>query len=131
MFRGIFGNRTITAGSYLLTARARQAVIEYQDALCFGSHMRKLLSSALTLLLATAAAQAACFVDYKAKQDDPLRLQYGVAEIFGACTLEDAYVELLPRLAEADWQLLAVLTIFDEQGLEERKESAGEFFLRF
>lgn len=116
---------------YPLTARPVHAVIEYHDTLCFGSPMRTFISTALALALAAHAAVAGCYVDYKAKQDNPLRLQYGVAEILGECTLEDALVELSPRLEAAGWQLLAVLTIFDESGLEERKESAGEFFLRF
>ena len=40
--------------------------------------------------------QAACFVDYIAKRGDTLRLHYGVADIIGVCSLEDALVELTP-----------------------------------
>lgn len=86
---------------------------------------------ALTLLALAPAAQAACFADYKAKQDDPLRLQYGVAEIRGDCDIETAEAELEPRLAEGGWQLLQVMGVFDESGLAEREESAGEFYLRY
>jgi len=76
-------------------------------------------------------AQAACFADYKAKRDDPLRLHYGVAEITGDCTPETAAQELTPRLAQNDWQLLSVEGVFDETGLEERQASAGENYLRY
>ncbi len=79
----------------------------------------------------TAAANAACYADYKAKQDDPLRLHYGVAEITGPCTAANATVELAPRVAQDGWTLLNIVTTFDDAGLNERKESAGDFFLRY
>jgi hypothetical protein len=91
-------------------------------------------TAALLLSLAcTPPAQASCYADYKAKQDAPLRLAYGVAEISDAgCGGPDAAAaELAPRLAAAGWTLLAVLSIFGAEGLDERKASAGEFFLRY
>jgi hypothetical protein len=91
--------------------------------------MRILLFS-LVVLMIGAAAQAACYADYKAKQDDPLRLHYGVAEV-SACSVSGAEAELAPRLAAAGWTLLNVLSVFDESGLAERKASAGPNYLRF
>ncbi|RYH04008.1 hypothetical protein EU805_01150 [Salipiger sp. IMCC34102] len=91
------------------------------------------LSALLTLfvLLSGTAAQAACYADYKAKQDGPLRLHYGVVEIDGPCTVSNARQVLPGRLNAGGWTLLTVLGTFDENGLDSRKESAGEFFLRF
>ena len=86
---------------------------------------------ALMLTLAATSAQAACYADYKAKQDDPLRLQYGVARIDGPYNADDAADELEPRLEQAGWVLLNVVSVFDDAGLDERRESAGEFYLRF
>lgn len=83
------------------------------------------------LMAAPVSLQAACYADYKAKRDDPLRLHYGVAEITGACTPQDAAAELAPRLAAEDWQLLSVEGVFDEAGLEERRDNAGENYLRY
>jgi hypothetical protein len=78
-------------------------------------------------------AQAECFADYKAKQDDPLRLAYGVSQISdaacGDATLAKA--ELAPRLAGDGWTLMKILSTFGPEGLGERKASAGEFFLRY
>lgn len=92
----------------------------------------KMLAFLPVLLLVTAtAAQAACYADYKAKQDAPLRLHYGVAQINGACTTANASIELEPRLAAAGWHLLNVLSVFDESGLAERKDSAGDYYLRY
>ncbi|WP_194097758.1 hypothetical protein [Marivivens aquimaris] len=85
----------------------------------------------IVLALLGTAAQADCYADYKAKQDDPLRLQYGVAQINGACEIEAAANELAPRLEGAGWILLNIVSVFDENGLEERRDSAGENFLRF
>ena len=86
---------------------------------------------ALFLLLAPATAQAACYADYKAKQDNPLRLHYGVAQITGACTASSATRELAPRLAAGGWTLLNVVSVFDDAGLDQRKDSAGPNFLRY
>lgn len=90
------------------------------------------LSALLALTALPAAAQ--CFADYKAKQDDPLQLHYGVIELPDpACASKDAAnAEINTRIGKEGWTLLAVVSIFGPDGLtEERKESAGEFFLRF
>ncbi|WP_372837510.1 hypothetical protein [Phaeovulum sp.] len=89
----------------------------------------------LTLLLALAVspANAACYADYKAKRDDPLRLQYGVAQLpDAACgSVSDAAAALAPRLAQNGWTLLNILSIFGPEGLDQRKESAGANYLRY
>jgi len=83
-------------------------------------------------LLAAAPAQAECYADYKAKQDNPLRLHYGVAAVpDNACSKLAAAAELEPRLARAGWTLLNVVSVFGPEGLAQRKASAGEFFLRY
>lgn len=92
--------------------------------------MKKLCSILLAIGLAQNAS-AACYADYKAKQDDPLRLSYGVVEIFGACTVENSTSEIQSKISADGWTLLTVVSVFDESGLEQRKESAGEFFLRY
>ena len=85
----------------------------------------------LALTLALPAQAAGCFADYKAKQDNPLRLHYGVAQINGACDRDSAAAELTPRLAAAGWTLLNVVSVFGEDGLSSRKDSAGPNYLRF
>lgn len=94
-----------------------------------------LIFVAAALAMATAMAtpaSAECYADYKAKQDDPLRLHYGVAQVSDAnCSPGAAQGELQPRLAQAGWTLLNVLATFGPEGLGERQASAGEFFLRY
>lgn len=93
--------------------------------------MKNIILSLLISGLWAGAAQAACYADYKAKRDDPLRLHYGVAEISGDCSVQAAQEELKTKLSGDNWQLLNVLGVFDDAGLQERKESAGEYFLRY
>lgn len=93
--------------------------------------MKHIILSFLISCLGVSAAQAACYADYKAKRDDPLRLHYGVAEIDGDCNKAAAKAELQDRLSVDNWQLLNVLGVFGDAGLEDRKESAGEYFLRY
>lgn len=90
----------------------------------------------VTLLFGLALpASADCFADYKAKQDGPLRLHYGVAQVAErACKnggKKEAKRELAPRLDAAGWKLLNVVSTFGPEGLDERRASAGDFFLRF
>ncbi len=87
----------------------------------------------LSLLLAALAGplHAACYADYKAKMDDPLRLHYGVAEIRGECSRRAAAAELAPRLQSRGWELLNVVSVFDDGGLAERRDSAGRHYLRY
>ncbi len=87
----------------------------------------------LTALAASGSADAACYGDYKAKRDKPLRLHYGVIELPDAVCGDAklAQAEIKARIAVEKWRLLNVLSIFGSEGLENRKESAGKFFLRF
>ena len=94
--------------------------------------LRVLLIPLLTLMLAIPAS-AECYADYKAKQDNPLQLAYGVSQITdNACGKpKSARAELAPRLAADGWTLLKIVSTFGPEGLDERKASAGEFFLRY
>ena len=89
------------------------------------------LTLAITLAAVLALpAQAECYADYKAKQDNPLRLHYGVAQVT-KCNKSAAKADLAVRLTASGWKLLNVLGVFGPEGLEERKASAAEYFLRF
>ena len=86
----------------------------------------------LTVSLAlSGAATAQCFADYKAKQDNPLRLHYGVAQLTGQCSASAAKSELKGRLNAQGWTLLQVMSVFGPEGLDQRKDSAGQYYLRF
>lgn len=95
--------------------------------------MMRLIVAMVVALGFALPATAECYADYKAKQDDPLRLHYGVAQVSDqACASPQiAKGELAPRLAADGWTLLNVLSTFGPEGLSERKASAGEYFLRY
>ena len=87
--------------------------------------------SALCLSLAAPAMAQDCYADYKAKQNDPLRLHYGVSQIDGACSKANAQAQISSRLSRDGWVLLNVLSVFDASGLEGRKADAGAYYLRY
>jgi len=89
------------------------------------------LSAALLALATPATASDKCYADYKAKQDNPLRLHYGVMRLNGPCERASARSEVSDRLARDGWVLLNVLSVFGKDGLDERKDSAGRYYLRF
>lgn len=74
---------------------------------------------------------ADCYADYKAKQDNPLRLHYGVVQLSGPCNQGAARTEVAARLVRGGWTLLNVLSVFGPEGLNERKGNAGSYHLRF
>ena len=93
--------------------------------------MKHVIVSLTALLISVSAAQAACYADYKAKRGDPLRLHYGVAEVKGDCTEDNAEKEIAKRIARDGWELLDVVSVFSDDGLDERRANAGEFYLRY
>jgi predicted dinucleotide-binding enzyme len=95
--------------------------------------MKRMLTTILLVALMTGAANAACYADYKAKKDAPLRLHYGVIEVSEAACGDSARAkrEVSERVSRSGWTLLNVMSVFDASGLQQRKQSAAEYFLRF
>ena len=95
--------------------------------------MKQIAFSALAFgfLALASPASAQCYADYKAKQDNPLRLHYGVIQLQGSCSANAARSEVATRIARGGWTLLNVMSVFGLEGLNERRDSAGPYFLRF
>ena len=93
----------------------------------------KTIALAAMLALPALAAEAGCYADYKAKRDNPLKLHYGVVQLpDNACgSTQAAAANISPRLAANGWILLNVLSIFDQNGLAQRRKSAGQYYLRY
>jgi len=110
-------------------------VIEYHCVFAQGEPMKHLLLKpaliAALLALATPVMAADCYADYKAKQDSPLRLHYGVIQLSGACQKGAAKAEIGNRIAPQGWTLLNVISVFGPEGLQQRKPNAGSYYLRF
>jgi uncharacterized membrane protein len=97
------------------------------------TRIRTLLTAALIAAAAALPAQAACYADYKAKRDNPLRLHYGVIELPDAACRGGAAAEreIALRIGRDGWTLLNIMAIFGAEGLAERRDSAGQFYLRY
>ncbi len=95
--------------------------------------MVRLLTAFMIFAALALPAQADCYLDYKAKQDNPLRLHYGVAQVSDSICGEKkaARAALEPRLDANGWKLIKILGFFGPEGLAERKASAGDYFLRY
>lgn len=95
---------------------------------------KRLLAPAL-LVLAMAmpgAAAADCYVSYKAKQDNPLRLHFGVLVIGGSCPSTNAAArQASNRLASGGWTLLNVLRVAPSPPSSAERANAGQYYLRF
>ncbi|MDD7971383.1 hypothetical protein [Roseinatronobacter alkalisoli] len=90
------------------------------------------LTAAFLVLALAGQASAQCYADYKAKQDNPLRLQYGIIELpQAACTSPQAarnYAE--PVISRSGWTLLQIESIFGEAEFQRRSVNAGAIHLR-
>ncbi|MDB4051308.1 hypothetical protein N9463_01120 [Planktomarina sp.] len=80
----------------------------------------------------TQSAQAACYADYKAKQENPLKLHYGIMKFDSVeCTASIVQKKVALRLSPHGWTLLNLLTVSRKLPTTQRKENAGENFLRY
>jgi hypothetical protein len=78
------------------------------------------------------AAAADCYVSYKAKQDNPLRLHFGVLLIGGNCPGSGAAArQASSRLAAGGWTLLNVIRLAPSPPSSSERANAGQFYLRY
>ncbi|EBA17169.1 hypothetical protein RSK20926_09367 [Roseobacter sp. SK209-2-6] len=89
------------------------------------------LTCAALLALSSPVFAADCYADYKAKQNNPLKLHYGVLQIRGECSRASAQAEAQARLNAQGWTLLNIMSVFGPEGLQQRKADAGPYYLRF
>lgn len=94
---------------------------------------RPILLAVLALAWLGSPLQAACYADYKASRDNPLKLHYGVIKIDSdPCVMSKQLSNAVAnRLNAAGWKLLQIRSVFDDSGLGQRKQDAGQYFLRF
>jgi hypothetical protein len=96
------------------------------------TRLLKPLLAALALAVLAGPLHAACYADYRARMDNPLRLHYGVIELpDSACSVGAASSIVAGRIASQGWTLVQVISVFDDSGLTSRRADAGEYFLRF
>jgi hypothetical protein len=93
-------------------------------------HIALMIALALAL---PSAAQARCYAEYKAKQDNPLRLHYGIIALDTAACPGPAAVSrtVAQRLASGGWTLLNIVGLSEAPPSDQKKANAGDFYLRF
>ncbi len=93
----------------------------------------QILALISALMALPAAASAECYADYKAKKDAPLQLHYGVIELpQEACSDFVLAGDITrERISVGGWTLLQVISLFGPEGLAQRMENAGQYYLRF
>lgn len=69
---------------------------------------------AVSLSVFASTAFAECTAVYKAKQDNPLRLEHGSLSVSGPCTIGAAQAKVQSELAARGWTLLKVLSVSDK-----------------
>ena len=71
-----------------------------------------LIMAAITMALSATSASAACVAEYKAKRDNPLRLDYGTVTVPGDdCTVSAVQSAVKAELAARGWTLLSILSV--------------------
>ncbi|MBV2359017.1 hypothetical protein KUH32_04450 [Thalassococcus sp. CAU 1522] len=95
--------------------------------------MKRLLLILVLGLFLPAGAQAACYLEYKAKKDAPLRLHYGVMQIDdGGCPGANRAQNIAERrLDGTGWTLLTVVGLSEQPPSDQKRANAGEYFLRY
>ena len=64
------------------------------------------------LMCAATTGQAACIVEYKAKMDDPLRLDQGTLTVNAStCTPAGVEGQVRAQLASQGWTLLSIVSV--------------------
>lgn len=89
---------------------------------------------ALTLGLALAGqASAACYADFKAKKSSPLTLIYGVVKLPDSICGNSGKVKknVAKRIKVGGWSLLNVVSVFGPEGLAQRQNNAGSYYLKY
>lgn len=77
---------------------------------------RFLSAFAFALALLTSPASAACVVEYKAKRDNPLRLDYGTVTVPGDdCSPARVEAAARAQLAVQGWTLLSIVSVRQER----------------
>lgn len=69
------------------------------------------LATAAFLVVFSSAAAADCTAVYKAKQDNPLRLEHSSMTVSGPCSVSAATSKVQAALASRGWTLLKVLSV--------------------
>ncbi len=84
-----------------------------------------------SICLYTHASANNCFILYKAKKDNPLRLHVGIMEIERQCVDTDIEVLSQQRLKPDGWSLLQIVNRLQKIDTKKLESDLGEYFLKY
>ncbi len=84
-----------------------------------------------SICLYTHAYANNCFILYKAKKDNPLRLHVGIMEIERQCVDTDIEVLSQQRLKPDGWSLLQIVNRLQKIDTKKLESDLGEYFLKY
>ena len=78
----------------------------------YRSMKHALIITAFLMAFTASAANAACVAEYKAKRDNPLRLDHGTVTVqSNTCTADAVREQVRSQLAARGWTLLSILSV--------------------
>ncbi len=95
-------------GRRILNSRAVRRILSFMK------RMLRIITLSTGLAMIAAGAHAACYVEYKAKRDNPLELFYNVAVVSGPCTRASARPQIRAMLAAQGLTLLKILSVREQ-----------------
>ena len=81
--------------------------------------------------LSSVAHAEDCFVLYKAKKDNPLKLHLGLIQINGQCASHDIEGITIQRLNSSGWKLLKIVKFTGKIEVEKMEKDLGDYFLKY
>ncbi len=76
-----------------------------------------LITAAIAAFALASPASAACFVQYKAKKDNPLRLDFGEMQVgVSDCSRQGVADSVAAALAARGWTLLTIVSVREDAG---------------
>ncbi|WP_127106179.1 hypothetical protein [Pararhodobacter zhoushanensis] len=90
-----------------------------------------ILAAGATLVMALPAS-AACYAEYRAQQQNPVQLAFGVAEIRGgSCDAQSAATYLRSALARSGWTLSNIVSTVSSNSAPGNSGYTNGHYLRF
>lgn len=72
-----------------------------------------------------------CFVLYKAKKDNPLKLHLGLMQVKKNCLVKNLETTVSNRLNSSGWLLLKIVNITESIEKEKMKRDLGDYFFKY
>ena len=72
-----------------------------------------------------------CFILYKAKKDNPLKLHLGLIKINGPCLNRNIETIISSRLNPSGWLLLKIVNISESIEAKKMERELGDYFLKY